>query len=95
MPRLIGSCVTNPIRKPMDPPTIHVVVNISKLILGKIPKYKDSSNLIVIVQISKANIPNTLVNLGATINIMTMETLEMLGFTNIIPKPIVLELDDQ
>jgi hypothetical protein len=40
-------------------------------------------------------IPNTLVNLGTTINIMTKETLEHLGITGLRPTPTALDLSNQ
>jgi hypothetical protein len=53
-------------------------------------KYDDLGNPTVTVQIGKMIIPNTLIYLGTTINIITKETVEMLGLTNIIPTPTML-----
>lgn len=55
-------------------------------------KYDGPSNPTIIVQMGKYVIPNTLVDLGTTINIVTKETLEKLGITNLIPTEIVLEI---
>ena len=40
-------------------------------------------------------IPNVLVYLGASINVMTIETVRKLGLTNLRPTPTVLELADR
>ena len=40
-------------------------------------------------------IPNVLVDLGAAINVMTIETVRKLGLTNLRPTPTVLELADR
>ena len=58
-------------------------------------KYDDPRNPIVIVQIGRTQIPNVLVDLGAAINVMTIETVRKLGLTNIRPTPIILELADR
>ena len=64
--------------------------------LGKtIPiKYDDPGNPRITIQIDLMTIPNTLIDLGTEINIITKETKQMLGLTNIIPTPTVLELID-
>lgn len=78
-------CVKKPGRKPKDPPTVYVMGWLSELLQGKTPlvKYGDLCNPIVIVQIDQASISNTLVDLGSTINIMTCETLKLLGLKNL------------
>ena len=40
-------------------------------------------------------IPNVLVDLGATINKMTIENVKKLGLTNLKRTPTILELDDR
>ena len=90
-------CLKWPGRKPKDPPTIHIIGKLSDLMLGKDTpvKYDDLGNLVLIVQINHAYFPNTLVDLGATINLMTTRTLSTLGLPNPRPTPIVLELEDR
>ena len=70
-------CVRKARRKPRDPPTIHVLGKISELIMGNTPlaKYDDPGNLTVTVQIEDTQIPNVLVDLGSTINVMTIENV--------------------
>ena len=83
-------------RKPKDPPTIHVLGKLSYLMLGKdMPvKYDDPGNPVLIVQINQADLPNSLVDLGEAINVMTTRTLSSLGLPNPRPTPTVLELAD-
>jgi hypothetical protein len=58
-------------------------------------KYVDPGNPVVIVLINKIPIENTLIDLGATINVMTLETLIQLVLHNILPPPIVFQLVDR
>ena len=73
-------CVKNPVRKAKTSPTIHVVGSLSDIFLGgETPiKYEDPGNPIVTVQIYGRSFPNTLVDLGATINILTTKTCQAL-----------------
>ena len=82
-------------RKPRDPPTVHVIGKLSTLIMGKtlLAKYDDPGNPTVTVQIGHTQIPNVLVDLGAAINVMTIETVRKLGLTNLRPTPTILELE--
>ena len=84
-------------KKTRDPPTIHVIEKLSKLIMGKtlLAKYGDPENPIVIVHIGNTQISNVLVGLGAPINIMTIETVRKLGLTRLRPTCTVLELADR
>ena len=70
---------------------------LSELLQGKTPlvKYRDPGNPTVIVHIDLVSISNTLVDLGAVINIMTSETLKLLGLKNLRPTPTILELVGQ
>ena len=90
-------CVKKPWRKPKDPPTVYVIGRLSKLLQGKNPlvKYGDPGKPTIIVQIDLVSISNTLVDLGAAINIMTSETLKLLGLKNLRPTPTILELADR
>ena len=81
-------------RKPKDPPTIHVIGKLSDLMLGKDTpvKYDDPGNPVLTIQINHINLPNTLVDLGAAINVMTTGTLSALQLPNPRPTPTILEL---
>jgi hypothetical protein len=67
---------------------------LSDLILGRETpvKYADLANPIVIVQIQGCSFPNTLVDLGVAINILTMETCNALGLHSFNPTLIMLQL---
>jgi hypothetical protein len=70
-------CGRKPIRKIKNPSSKFCVVGaLSNLILGRqeLVKYANLGNPIVTVQIQGYSFPNTLVDLGAAINILTMET---------------------
>jgi hypothetical protein len=75
----------------------HVVGSLSDLILGRQEpiKYVDLGNPIVTVHIQGCSFPNTLVDLGVDINILTMETCNTLGFDSFKPTPIMLQLADR
>ena len=57
-------------------------------------KYGNTGNPIVTFYIKHIPVPNTLVDQGATINIMTAMTMEELQLGNLRPTPISLELAD-
>jgi hypothetical protein len=91
-------CVKNPSRKIKDPLTVHVMGDLSALMSSKTPpvKYGDPDHPTVSVQVGKMIIPRVLVDLGATINIMTLETLQMLQLQNEVrDTPTILELADR
>ena len=86
-------CGRKLVRKIKNPSsTVRVVGALSDLILGrKEPvKYSDPRNPIVTVQIQGFSFPNTLVDLGAAINILTMETCNTPGFNCFKPTTIML-----
>jgi hypothetical protein len=90
-------CIKKPGRKQKDPPTIHLVGQLSNYIseTPKIVKYANPGNPIVSVTINNVSIGNTLVDLGAAINIMTSNTVELLQLNQFLhPTPTVLELAD-
>ena len=58
-------------------------------------KYENPGNPTVTVQVGQTQIPNMLVDLGAVINVITMETVKKLGLTNVRPTPAILELADR
>jgi len=55
-------------------------------------KYDGPGNPTMIVQIGKMIIPNTLLDMGTAIKIITKETIEILGLTNLRPTPTISEL---
>jgi hypothetical protein len=71
--------------------------DLSALMLRKVPpvKYGDPDHPTISVKIGKMIIPLVLVDLGAAINIMTLETSQLLQLQNEIrDTPTILELDD-
>ena len=90
-------CVKKPGRKTKDPLIVHVMGDLSTLMSGKSPpvKYGDPDHPTVTVQIGKTIIPRVLVDLGTAINIMTLETSQLLQLNNEIrDTPTILELAD-
>ena len=65
--------------------------------MGKtlLAKYDDPRSPTVTMQIGSTQIPNVLVDLGATINVMTIETVRKLGITNLRTTTTILELEDR
>ena len=91
-------CVKNPGRKIKDPLTVHVMGDLSTLMSGKTPpvKYGDPDHPTITVQVEKTIIPRVLVDLGAAINIMTLENLQLLQLQNEVrDTPTILELTDR
>jgi hypothetical protein len=91
-------CVKNPGRKTKDPLTVHVMGDLSALMSGKTPpvKYGDPGHPTVTIQVGKMIIPRVLVDLGAAINIMTLETLQLLQLQDEVREtPTILELADR
>ena len=76
---------------------IQVVGQLTELMINKprLLKYGNPRNPIVTAYIKQIPIPNTLVDQGATINIMTVMTMEELQLGNLRPTPISLELADR
>ena len=74
-----------------------MVGQLSELIMGKLPlaKYTDPGNPTVTACIGKIQISNFLVDLGTSINVMTIEILKKIGLANLRPTPTILEMDDR
>lgn len=60
-----------------------------------IEKYVDPGIPVVTTFINSYPIKNTLIDLGATINVITMETLSHIGSFDLLPTPTMLELADR
>ena len=77
-----------PRRKIRDTPTINVVGKLSDLIIGRVisTKYFDPSSVVVDVHIDIIMVPNTLIDLGAAINVMTRETMLKLNLQGALRK---------
>jgi hypothetical protein len=84
--------------KRKDTPTINVIGQLVDLMLAKIilPKYLDRGIPLVNVHINKSLIQNTLIDLGAAINVMTRDTMLRLNLQGFLrDTPIVLQLADR
>ena len=91
-------CITKPGRKQKDPLTLHLIGGLSEYILEqpKLAKYGNPGNLVVTININEVSIGNTLIDLGAAINVMTATTLEQLQLQPLLrPTPTILELADK
>jgi hypothetical protein len=75
-----------------DPKAIQVIRQLENLMLGNltIPKYSDPRSLAIKVSIGKVTIPNTVVDLGTTINVMKNEKNAKLSLEGLRPTPTVL-----
>jgi len=88
-------CFKHPGRRNRDAPTINVIGQLSDLMLGQVIclKYLDPRRPIVDVHIHGTIIPHTLIDLGATINVMTKDTMLNLNLQGSLRKTtIVLQL---
>jgi len=72
--------------KTKDPQIVHVIGKLADLMLEGVSKtkYSNRGSPIVNVQINKTTIPNTLIDLGDALNVITRETMEALGLTCLI-----------
>jgi hypothetical protein len=91
-------CIKKPGRKKKDPPTVHLIGGLSEYISEqpKLEKYENTGNLVVTITINEVSIGNTLIDLGATINVMTTTTLEKSQLQPLLqPTPTISELADK
>jgi len=75
-----------------------VIGDLAALMLGKTPpvKYGDPGHPTVTIQVGKTIVSKFLVDLGAAINIMTLETAQLLQLKNVIREtPTILKLADR
>ena len=86
-----------PDRIPRDTKRIHLVGKIADIMMGKITmqKYVDPGSPIVKTHINGVEIPNTLIDLGAAINIMSRQTMEQLKLPNLLFTPTLMQLADR
>ena len=87
--------IKKPGRKGHKNQNVKVMSEMSKTISDFLAKYNDPGNPIVTIEINGVDLPNTLVDLGVTINSMTYETMTSLQLQGIKPTPIILKLADK
>ena len=85
-------CVKRPGKKPKDLDTIHVMGKLFNIMIDQplLTKYNDPGNPTVTVHIENHPITNTLIDLGAAINVMTKDLFISLGLHGLRPTPTVL-----
>jgi hypothetical protein len=91
-------CIKNPGRKQKDPPTIHLIGELSEYISKwpNVAKYGNPGNPVVTININEVSIRNTLIDLGVAIDLMNVTTLEELQLKPLLrPTPTILELADK
>eukprot|EP00253_Pinus_taeda_P021149 PITA_21149 len=89
-------CLKKPTRKRVYPQTIHVIRHLASLMTNttSMEKYVDPRIPRVTTIINNIHIENTLIDIGAVINVMNLETMKTLQLTNLQHTTIVLELAD-
>ena len=91
-------CLKKPGRKQKDPPTIHVIGQLSNYISDYPlpPKFANPGNPVVTICINGIPTGNNLANLGAVINVMPMTTMQGLQLYNLLrPTSTILDLADR
>ena len=91
-------CYRHPRTRRRDASTINIIGKMSDLMLGHVirPKYLDPGSPIVDVHINGTIVPHTLIDLGATMNIMTKGTMLKLNLQGSLRKTTtVLQLVDR
>jgi hypothetical protein len=70
---------------------------LSYLMMGRVlaAKYSDPDNPVINVKIKNTLISNTLISLGATINVMTRENMQALHLTSLRGTPVGLQLTNR
>ncbi|XP_057861677.1 uncharacterized protein LOC131070151 [Cryptomeria japonica] len=82
--------------KKKDPTIVHALGKLANTMLGNVimPKYLDPGSPIVSIMINGVMIQNALIDLGATINVMTKEIVQILNLAHIRPTHTILQLAD-
>ena len=90
-------CLKKNGKRKKDPPTIHVIGNFAGLMSNtvSIEKYVSTGIPMVTITINNFSISKTLIDLGAPINVMTLETMRYLNLQNLRPTTTILELVDR
>lgn len=83
-------------RKRKHPPRVHVIEYFAKLMMGNTlsAKYSNPGSPIVKVKINGIYLSNTLIDLGAAINVMTKQTMDRLGITHLRKTSTILQFPD-
>jgi hypothetical protein len=86
------SCLNNHGRKNKDPPIFRVVSQLVDLMIANFftTNYVELGNHVVYVHINNTYIPNTLIDLGVSINVMRKGTMGHLKLSNLQKTLMVL-----
>lgn len=85
-------CVKKPRSKRKGIQNVQLIEKFADIMIGKLIKYLDWGSPIVKIHINGIEIPNTLIGLGAPINIMTRNTMDKLRLTNLQYTPTLLQI---
>jgi hypothetical protein len=88
-------CIKKLGRKKKEPPLVQVVGQLSEFIFEMPYKYNDPGNLVVTIEINGIYLPNTLIDLDATINVMPFDTMQKLQINQLRPTQTMIELADK
>jgi hypothetical protein len=100
-------CIKNLGRKRKEPPVIRNISKIimdlciKNLVVGKLSefileipsKYNDPRNPVVTIETNVIYLSNTIINIGETINAMTIDTMHTLQLNHLRPTHTFLELE--
>jgi len=82
-------------RKTNVPKKVFLTTNISELLSGLIPvKYKNLGCLTIACTIRQAEINRTLLDLGASINLLPFSVYQPLGLDDLSPTRVIIQLAD-
>lgn len=84
-------------RKKKLPPTIQIGTKLTDVLSGRLlpQKYNYPSSHVITLNIGGIEINNVLIDFVAAINVITSNTVEMLGMTKVQPTKTILQLVDQ
>jgi hypothetical protein len=85
-------CLKKQIRNNKELPLAQVVGKLSEFIYEIPYKYNDPGNPIVTVEINGISLPNTLIDLGAVINVMPFDTMKKFQINQLRPSQTMIEL---
>jgi hypothetical protein len=82
-------------RKKKETPLVQVVGKLSEFISEMPYKYNDPGNPVVTVEIHDISLPNTVIDLGAKINVIPFDTIQKLQINQLRPTQTMIELADK
>ncbi|XP_057850678.1 replication protein A 70 kDa DNA-binding subunit A-like [Cryptomeria japonica] len=94
--KTVQDLCTHKQKKKMDPKIVKVIGQLVDVMLRNltVPKYVDPGTPMIKVRIGNVVIPNTLIDMGVIIKVMTIERKEKLSIKGLRPTPTVLQMAD-